>query len=105
MPVHPMNRRTFLRSAGVCIGLPLLDAMLPIGRGSQQQAQAMRPRRMQLISNPLGLYGPHFFPAQAGRGEQMPRYLAPLRDNRRDFTVFSGMSHRGYPATHNMQYA
>ena len=26
-----LNRRTFLRAAGVSIGLPLLDAMLPIG--------------------------------------------------------------------------
>ncbi len=105
MSVNPLNRRAFLRSAGVCIGLPLLDAMLPIGLGSEQKAAAMRPRRMLLISNPLGLYAPYFFPAQAGRDYEMPRYLRPLQDYRRDFTVFSGMSHRGYPATHDTQYA
>jgi hypothetical protein len=101
----PLNRRTFLRSAGVCIGLPLLDAMLPIGLGSERRAEGMRPRRMLLISNPLGLYAPYFFPAQTGRDYAMPRYLRPLQDHRRDFTVFSGMSHRGYPATHDTQYA
>ena len=42
MPLPPMNRRTFLRSAGVCIGLPLLDAMLPIGPGAEQKAAALR---------------------------------------------------------------
>ena len=31
MPRSPLNRRTFLRSAGVGIDRPLLDAMLPIG--------------------------------------------------------------------------
>ena len=101
----PLNRRTFLRSAGVCIGLPLLDAMLPIGLRAEQQAEAVRPRRMVLISNPLGLHAPYFFPAQAGRDYVMPRYLRPLADHRRDFTVFSGMSHLGYPATHDTQYA
>src|SRR5580698_9501648 len=105
MPIHPLNRRTFLRSTGVCIGLPLLDAMLPIGLGSEQQAAAMRPRRMLLISNPLGLYSPYFFPPQAGRDYEMSRYLRPLQDHRRYFTVFSGISHRGYPATHDTQYA
>jgi hypothetical protein len=101
----PLNRRTFLRSAGVCIGLPLLDAMLPVGLGGDRRAAALRPRRMLLISNPLGLYAPHFFPAQTGRDYEMPRYLRPLQDHRREFTVFSGMSHRGYPATHDTQYA
>ena len=50
MPLSPLNRRTFLRSAGVCIGLPLLDAMLPIGLGADRKAAAMRPKRMLLIS-------------------------------------------------------
>ena len=38
--LSPLNRRTFLRSAGVCIGLPLLDAMLPIGLGADRKAAA-----------------------------------------------------------------
>jgi len=44
MPVPLLNRRTFLRAAGVCIGLPLLDAMLPIGLGAEQKAEALRAR-------------------------------------------------------------
>ena len=104
MPL-PLDRRTFLRSAGVCIGLPLLDAMLPIGLGAEQKADKLRAKRMVLISNPLGLYAPYFFPEKPGKDYALTRYLKPLKDQRADFTVFSGMSHVGYPATHDTQYA
>ena len=105
MPVSPLNRRTFLRSAGVCIGLPLLDAMLPIGLGSERKAVAMSPKRMLLISRPLGLYAPNFFPTQTGTDYEPSRYLKPLQDHRRDFTVFSGLSHLGYPGGHHTEVA
>jgi hypothetical protein len=101
----PLSRRTFLRCAGVCIGLPLLDAMLPIGLGAEQKAAKLRAKRMLLIGNPLGLYAPYFFPEKTGKDYDLPRYLKPLKDHRQDFTVFSGMSHVGYPATHDTQYA
>jgi hypothetical protein len=105
MPLAPMNRRTFLRAAGVCIGLPLLDAMLPIGRGAEQRAAAMRPKRLLLIGRPLGLHTPNFFPEKAGKDYQPTRYLKPLQDFRDDFTVFSGLSHRGYAGGHGTQVA
>jgi hypothetical protein len=105
MPLPPLNRRTFLRATGVCIGLPLLDAMLPVGLGAERKAAKLRTRRMLLISNPLGLYAPYFFPAKPGKDYELTRYLKPLKDHRQDFTVFSGMSHVGYPATHDTQYA
>jgi hypothetical protein len=60
---------------------------------------------MLLISNPLGLYAPYFFPTQAGKDYEPTRYLRPLQEHRNDLTVFSGMSHRGYPGTHDTQYA
>jgi hypothetical protein len=101
----PLDRRTFLRAAGVCIGLPLLDAMLPVGRGAERRAAAMRARRMLLISRPLGYHAPFFFPEKAGKDYEPTRYLKPLQDHRRDFTVFSGMSHRGYPGGHHAEVA
>src|SRR5260370_1103001 len=97
MPRFPLDRRTFLHSAGVCIGLPLFDAMLPIGLRAEQKAAAMRSKRMLLISRPLGYHAPFFFPEKAGKDYELTRYLKPLQEHRRDFTVFSGMSHRGYP--------
>ena len=105
MPVGLMPRRTFLRSAGVCIGLPLLEAMLPGGLHAEQKSAGLRAKRMLLISNPLGLHAPYFFPEDAGRDYKPSRYLQPLQEHRGHFTVFSGMSHRDYPATHDTQYA
>jgi Protein of unknown function (DUF1552) len=105
MPRSPLDRRTFLRSAGVCIGLPLLDAMVPVGLGAERKSEGLRPRRMLLIGRPLGLHAPHFFPAKARLDYDVTPYLKPLQDHRRDFTVFSGLSHRGYPGGHNTDVA
>jgi hypothetical protein len=105
MPHSPLDRRTFLRAAGACIGLPLLDAMLPVGPGAERKAASLRPKRMLLVGNPLGLHAPYFFPEKSGKDYDLTRYLKPLKDHRSDFTVFSGMSHVGYPATHDTQYA
>jgi hypothetical protein len=103
MPIAPLDRRTFLRAAGVTIGLPLLDAMLPIGVGAERKAAAMRTRRMVLIGRPLGLYTPNLFPEKPGKDYTPTRYLKPLAEHRDQFTVFSGMSHRGYNAGHGTE--
>jgi hypothetical protein len=105
MSLPCMNRRTFLRSAGVAIGLPLLDAMLPVGIGADQKAAAMRAKRILLISRPLGYHAEFFFPQKPGKDYELSRYLKPLADHRSDFTVFSGMSHRGYPGGHHAEVA
>src|SRR6516165_84925 len=105
MPLPRMDRRTFLRSAGVCIGLPLLDAMLPVGIGAEQKTAALRAKRMLLVGRGLGLHAPHFFPDRPGKGYATTRLLKPLNDFRQDFTVFSGMSHRGYAGGHGTEVA
>src|SRR5262245_44091035 len=105
MPLAPLDRRTFLRAAGVCIGLPLLDAMLPIGLGAEQKAAALRPKRMLLIGRGLGLHAPFFFPEKPGKDYEATPHLKPLQDHRQDFTVFSGMSHRGYAGGHGTEVA
>lgn len=100
MPLAPLNRRTALRAAATAIGLPLLDAMLPIGRGAEQKVAAMRAKRVLLIGRALGFHAPFLFPQKAGKDYEPTRYLKPLQDHRDRFTVFSGMSHRGYPGGH-----
>lgn len=97
MPLKPLDRRTFLRATGVAIALPFLDAMLP---ARANQPAAAGPRRMVLIGRPLGLHAPYFFPERAGRMYEQTRYLRLLEPHRDHFTVFSGMSHRGYPGGH-----
>jgi hypothetical protein len=101
----PLNRRTFLRAAGVAIGLPLLDAMLPIGLSAEQKAASMRAKRMLLIGRPLGIHTPFLFPEKSGKDYEATRYLKPLQEHRDRLTVFSGMSHRGYNAGHGTEVA
>src|SRR4051794_17616953 len=105
MVINRLDRRTFLRAAGVCIGLPLLDAMLPVGLRAEQKARASSPKRLLLINKPLGIHGPYFFPQKAGKDYEPSRYLKAMKEHRKDFTVFSGMSHRGYPGGHHTDVA
>lgn len=103
MPRHPLDRRTFLRTSGIAIGLPFLEAMIPAGAAGAGKA-ATQPRRMVLVGRPLGLYTPNFFPEQAGPKYQPSRYLKLLEPHRGNFTVFSGLSHR-YGAGHYAEVA
>ena len=80
-----------LRNAGVCLGLPLLDAMVPAFASAQSDAP--KASRFFGISLGLGLHGPNWVPENSGRDYQPSRYLEPLQDIRDDFTVISGTSH------------
>jgi hypothetical protein len=93
-----INRRTFLRSSGIAIGLPFLEAMIPASANEAKKALKQQPR-MVLVGQPLGMYGPNFFPDKAGKDYAPSRYLKNLQAHRDQFTVFSGMSHR-YAAGH-----
>src|SRR5580704_16949139 len=93
------SRRTFLRASGVALALPLLEAMRP---AFSRAAPAPPPRRMLGVCNNLGLLPDQFFPTAAGRDYPLSPYLQLLAAHRRDFTVFSGVSHPdvdgGHPA-------
>src|SRR5689334_23223306 len=104
MSFTPMNRRTFLRAAGVCVGLPLLDAMSPVVASAERRGDPL-PRRMVLIGRPLGLHTPLLFPDKAGRDYEHTRYTRILDAHRRELTIFSGMSHRGYTDGHHNDVA
>ncbi|MEN9574829.1 MAG: hypothetical protein RL514_2684 [Verrucomicrobiota bacterium] len=90
-----------LRATGVAIGLPLLDAMLPLGLGAEAKAAKLVPRRMVLISRPLGAHASFLFPEKAGLDYESTRYLKMLDDHRGRFTLFSGLSHPGHAHHHS----
>ena len=83
-----LSRRNFLRSAGVALALPCLDALA-------HAAPAPPRRRMVCICTPLGLHPPFFFPEKAGKDYALTTYLDVLKDFRDDYTVVSGMAHAG----------
>jgi len=94
-----MDRRRFLRGAGVVLALPLLESARPaFARGGL----GAPPRRILAIYNNLGLLPDRFFPAQAGRDYALSPTLEPLREHRADVTVLSGVMHPdvdgGHPA-------
>ena len=89
-----LNRRRFLRAAGVSLALPWLDALA-------QTPAARPPRRMVCICTPLGLHPPSFFPQETGRDYRLTRYLEPLREFRNDFTVISGLAHPNVGSSHD----
>lgn len=97
-----LSRRHFLRGAGVLLGLPLLDAMLPAF--AHADPETVIPRRFFGICNNLGVLPDKFFPdaSQTGRNYALSPYLEMLGDFRSDFTVCSGVWHPdvdgGHPA-------
>lgn len=94
-----LDRRMFLRSAGVAMALPLMDALVPRLRGGE--AAASVPRRMVFINTPLGLHPAYFFPKTAGRDYELSPYLEVLKNYRDDFTVISGLSHPDVGPSHD----
>ena len=59
-----LNRRTLLKSGGVAITLPWLEAMGTSAWASERETGS-EPRRIVLINLGLGLYSPAFYPQQA----------------------------------------
>ena len=97
MTRHLLNRRTFLRGAGVSLSLPLLDAMLP--RGIHSLAPAAK-RRLVAINVAFGLHSPFFYPEKTGLDHGSSPYLRALGAFERQLTVFSGVSHPGVDGGH-----
>jgi hypothetical protein len=97
-----LSRRHFLRGAGVLLGLPLLDAMVP--SFARADAKSLVPRRFFGVCNNLGVLPDKFFPAadSVGTNYTLSPYLEILKDFRNDFTVLSGVWHPdvdgGHPA-------
>src|SRR5213083_3247087 len=102
-----LSRRKFLRSAGILLSLPLLDAMTPAFAAAAKRIAAGttpggKPRRMFGICNNLGVLPESFFPKNSGFNYTLSPYLEVMKEQRNDFSVFSGVSHPdvdgGHPA-------
>lgn len=89
MKHHGMERRTFLKAAGVCIALPALES-LP---GAFAKEGNSPPRRMVCVGNEFGMYPGAFWPEKVGADYEITQLLKPLESHRRDFTVFSHLDH------------
>lgn len=89
-----LDRRAFLRSAGLLLTLPWLEAMVPsFANAAESRAATTQPRRFLAMNYSLGFHVPLLVPKEEGRGYTPSYYLEPLQAHREDFTVFSGISH------------
>jgi hypothetical protein len=80
----------------VAMALPLLDSLLPAGRG----AAAAVPRRLVAVETNMGILPQFFFPERAGRDYPLTPYLQKLAAVREQMTVLSGVSHPGVTGGH-----
>ena len=95
-----VDRRRFLRGAGVAMALPFLDAMQPALAADKTSAP---PRRFVSVCNNLGFLGDKFFPSKGGSDYEASPYLSLLEAHRADYTVFSGVSHPDVDGSHSSE--
>ncbi|MBL9153798.1 MAG: DUF1552 domain-containing protein [Verrucomicrobiales bacterium] len=88
-----LSRRTLLRAAGATVGLPLLDAMIPVSVRAAASAAPASPRRLVAIQTNMGILPQYFFPEASGTDYALTPYLEKLATHRNRMTVFSGVSH------------
>jgi hypothetical protein len=88
---NAMQRRTFLKGAGVALLLPRLESL-------GQVAEAESPRRLLTIVNHLSFYQPELIPKTDGAFEKPAALLAEFSDHFEHLKVYSGLRN---PAVQN----
>jgi Protein of unknown function (DUF1552) len=84
-----LARRSFLRGAGVAIGLPFLDAMVPaLAWGAPKKP----PVRLVFMYVPNGMDMPNWNPDYEGRLQALPRILKPLEPFRDDMMMLGNLT-------------
>jgi hypothetical protein len=89
-----LPRRTFLKGAGVALGLPLLDAMVPAFA-----SEAPQVKRLGFVYLPNGVAKnftgiDYWTPKNVGKLAELSTILAPLTPYRDRLTVVSGLAAR-----------
>src|SRR6476661_8700366 len=85
-------RRTFLRGAGMMLGLPLLDSMIPAATALAQTVAGKRPTRFVGIFFPHGMAPGYWVPETVGAlPEKLPYILESLRPVADQTVILSGL--------------
>lgn len=86
-----ISRRTFLRGAGVSLGLPWLEAMVSARPAHGAEFEENPPRRLACLFFPNGVWQPDWIPQQSGSEFTLPFSLEPLAEFRDDLLILSGL--------------
>ena len=89
-----LSRRTFLRGAGVTVGLPLLDAMIPAWTALAQTAASPKPH-MGFMYLPHGAIMEQWTPAAEGSSFELTPILKPFAPFQKQMTIISGLENKG----------
>jgi hypothetical protein len=89
-----ISRRTLLRGAGVSLGLPWLEAMLPSSARAQSGAP-QNPVRIAILYMPNGVNTAHWYPEGVGRDFQLSATLEPLAGLNDQILVLSNLWNAG----------
>lgn len=93
-----LDRRTFLRGAGVTMALPLLDSMVPAQTPLVKTAANARTR-LGFCYIPHGAILSNWTPVGEGADFELSRILAPLKPVRDQVVVVSGLAQKNAGAT------
>src|SRR4026208_1479591 len=88
-----LSRRTFLRGAGVTVGLPLLDAMIPAWTALAQTARGPKPH-MGFIYLPHGAIMDQWTRAAEGKSFELTPILKPFAPFQKQLTIVSGLENK-----------
>ena len=89
-----LSRRTFLRGAGVTVGLPLLDAMIPAWTALAQTAASPKPH-LGFMYLPHGAIMDQWTPYAEGKSFELTPILKPFAPFQKQLTVVSGLENKG----------
>ena len=94
-----LNRRSFLRGAGVAMALPLMESLTSPAMAAAAKGKPVK--RFVCLSNNYGVYQKTFFPDvnQPGAKYDMPETLKSLEKHRKDITLFQNLDH-GFTGGH-----
>ena len=85
-----LSRRSFLAGSGVCMSLPLLEAMLPFGKTAFAQ-NIGSPARMITVFTGNGIHMQTWTPSTTGANYSLPATLQPLAAVKNDMLVLTGI--------------
>jgi hypothetical protein len=88
-----LSRRTFLRGAGVTVGLPLLDAMVPAWTALAQTAAAPKPH-IGFMYLPHGAIMEQWTPVADGSSFELTPILKPFAPFQKQLTIVSGLENK-----------
>ena len=102
-----LSRRTLLRGAGVSVGLPLLDAMIPAATALAKTAAAPKlragffyiPHGAIMWNTEHGKEMDHWTPSGAGADFKLSPILEPLEKHKHAVTSFSNLENKASVAS------